>query len=54
MRFVLGLITGLCLASVAANAGIISHVAAYEVGKSVGKGEANPCPNVAPKPEQSK
>lgn len=30
MRFILGLITGLCLASVAANAGIISH---YEMSE---------------------
>lgn len=47
-NFILGLIAGLALSATTANAGIISHVIAYQMGKSDGKEEAKPipCPNI--------
>lgn len=44
--FIFGFFTALALIATAAEAGIISHVVAYSVGKSAGKKEAvkqNPC-----------
>lgn len=40
MKFIIGLVVGICLTSAVANAGIISHVVAYKVGQASGKKEA--------------
>lgn len=43
-KFIIGLTLGIILSGAAQSwAGIISHVVAYQMGKSAGKDESKPC-----------
>jgi hypothetical protein len=44
-NFILGVVVGLALSLGAmANAGVLTHVAAYEIGKHAGRKQAGDCP----------